>query len=62
MRIFGLKESIDPSLQYFFHPHVAVLRRFAECAPPVLSLENPFKTNWREGVSCSPIRLFQHRV
>ena len=25
-------------------------------------LENPFKTNWREGLSCSPIRLLQHRI
>ena len=25
-------------------------------------LENPVKTNWREGLSCSPIRLFQHRI
>ena len=25
-------------------------------------LQNPFKTNWREGLSCSPIQLFQHRV
>ena len=25
-------------------------------------LENPFRTNWREGLSCIPIRLFQHRI
>ena len=25
-------------------------------------LENPFKTNWREVLSCSPIQLFQHRT
>ena len=25
-------------------------------------LKNPFKNNWREGLSCRPIRLFQHRI
>ena len=24
--------------------------------------ENPFKINWREGLSCSPVRFFQHRM
>ena len=25
-------------------------------------LQNPFMTNWREGLSCSPFQLFQHRI
>ena len=25
-------------------------------------LEDQFKTNWREGLSCSPIQLFQHFI
>ena len=28
----------------------------------VLLQKNPFKTNWREGLSCGPIQLFQHRI
>ena len=25
-------------------------------------LENPFKTNWREGLSCTPIQFLQDRI
>ena len=28
----------------------------------VLLWKPPFKTYWREGLSCSPIQLLQHRI
>ena len=74
MRIFGLGQQLilhgNPStLAWNFSPRMAVLRRgnfdiFAAsgestaCAP----LENPFKTHWREGVSCDPVQLFQPQL
>ena len=86
MRIFGFRETIDPSresighLQGMFPRHMAVLRRhllpnvhfqccvllqdtlggdFDTFAPSgeFHCLENPLKTNWREGLSCSQIQL-----
>ena len=60
-----------PAIAWEFSPFVAVLRRhfFAQCCTSLQGvyclgapLENPFKTNWREGLSCCPGRLFQHRI
>ena len=48
---------------YFRAPSVAILTSLRPAVNPLgAPLENPFKTNWREGLSCSPIRLFQHRT
>ena len=35
---------------------------FAASGESTALLENPFKTQWSEGLSCSSIRLFQHHI
>ena len=48
----------------FRAPSVTILTSLRPAANPLLgcSCGKPFKTNWRESLSCSPTQLFQHRI
>ena len=52
--------SISNAACYFRAPLVTIFTSLRPAVSP--PLENPFKTNWREGLSCGPIRHFQHRI
>ena len=57
---FFCQTCISSAAFYFREPSGAIL---TSLRPVVwVSLENPFQTNWREGLSCSPSRFFQHRI